>query len=112
MKKIYISGKITGVPIEQAREKFAEAERILMCSGMDPVNPMKNGLPETASWKEHMVEDIEMLLDCQAILMLSCWRTSKSAKIEKAIAEQMGMEILIFKERNVDEKNSGAIRQS
>ncbi|MCF2487483.1 DUF4406 domain-containing protein [Dyadobacter sp. CY347] len=99
MKKIYISGKITGVPIEQAREKFAEAEKILMCSGWETVNPMKNGLPETASWKEHMVKDIEMLLDCEAILMLSCWRTSKGAKIEKAVAEQMGMQVLTFKEK-------------
>lgn len=66
---------------------------------MDPVNPMKNGLPETASWKQHMVKDIEMLLDCEAILMLSCWRTSKGAKIEKAIAEQMGVEVSTFKEK-------------
>ena len=60
IKKIYISGQISGQPIDSAREKFERAERRIKAMGSEPVTPMKNGLPENAPWELHMAHDIEL----------------------------------------------------
>ncbi len=39
--KIYISGKISGLPLEEARDKFQLAENRLRMGGYEPVNPLK-----------------------------------------------------------------------
>ena len=42
--KIYISGKITGLPLEETRRKFADAQALLEEIGFEVVNPMEEGL--------------------------------------------------------------------
>lgn len=92
--KTYISGKITGLSFKEAKKKFEEAEELLNNWGMSPVNPLKNGLKRSENWEKHMIRDIEMLMDCDAILMLDNWADSKGARIEKYIAEEKGMIVL------------------
>lgn len=92
--KTYISGKITGLPYEEVQKNFNEAEELLIGIGMEPVNPLNNGLPCESTWEKHMIRDIEMLMDCDSVLMLSNWFDSKGARIEKYIAEERGMTIL------------------
>ena len=71
--KIYISGKITGLPLQEVKERFASAQALLEEIGFETVNPLEKGLPESATWKQHMVKDIELLLQCDAIyLMENC----------------------------------------
>lgn len=92
--KVYISGRITGLPIDVVREKFGDAEELLQDIGFIPVNPLENGLDHTHTWSQHMVRDIEMLMSCDIILMLDNWRDSKGARIEYNIAQEMGKKIL------------------
>lgn len=92
--KGYISDQITGLTYEEARANFEAAELLLTAIGIEPVNPMKNGLPYDADWKQHMVRDIELLMDCDIILMGERWRESKGARIEKYIAEEMGLTVV------------------
>lgn len=92
--RVYVSGKITGLELEKAKEKFASAEQLISSIGLAPVNPMKNGLPESSTWEQHMLKDIAMLFECDAILMLSNWTESLGARIERAIALEMGKMIL------------------
>lgn len=80
--KIYISGPITGHPRERVERAFAEAEAVIRGSGHEPVNPLDNGLPISATWYEHMRTDLKMLLDCDAIYMVGEWWHSSGAKIE------------------------------
>lgn len=87
--KIYISGKITGLPLSEARQRFEDAAVFLAEIGFDPVNPLNNGLESSATWKEHMVADIRLLLDCDAIFMMDGWMESKGASIEYDIAQRM-----------------------
>ena len=47
--RVYISGKITGEPMDQVIAKFARAEFELATKGYDPVNPLKNGLPQESA---------------------------------------------------------------
>ena len=92
--KGYISGKISGLPFEEVIAKFAKAEARLVSMGLEPVNPLKNGLTQEASWNDHMVKDIEMLFGCEAIYLLNDWNDSKGARIEKYIAEQCGITVI------------------
>ena len=50
MEKIYISGRISGLPIEEVAAKFDETETKLKAQGYEVINPLKNGIPATASW--------------------------------------------------------------
>lgn len=92
--KTYISGKITGLTSKEVKKNFNEAEELLNSWGMSPVNPLKNGLCRSECWERHMIRDIEMLMECDAILLLDNWIDSKGARIEKYIAEEKGMIIL------------------
>lgn len=91
--KIYISGKITGLPFPEVEARFQDAEDLLEALDLEPVNPLHNGLTNEHSWNEHMVKDIEMLLGCDGILMLDNWQDSDGATIERFIAEKKGMDV-------------------
>lgn len=92
--KIYISGKITGFPIDVVRDRFNTAESFLESAGFEVVNPMKNGLAVSEPWESHIVKDVELLMSCDAIYMLDCWRHSKGARIEYNIAVDTGKYVL------------------
>ena len=95
--KVYISGKITGLNFEETSAKFQEASELIEAMGMTPVNPLI-GADQTKTWEQHMVRDIELLMGCDAIILLDDWNESRGARIEKFIAEQRNM--LIFYQRN------------
>jgi hypothetical protein len=92
--KTYISGQITGLPLADAEDNFLFAEQYLNNMGMQPVNPMKI-LPYDPKheWQDYMVADIKELFTCEAIFMLSNWTHSKGARIERAIAVELGLHI-------------------
>ena len=92
--KIYISGKITGFPIDVVRDRFNTAESFLESAGFEVVNPMKNGLAVSEPWEKHIVKDVELLMSCDAIYMLDCWRSSRGARIEYNIALESDKYIL------------------
>ena len=91
--RIYISGKITGLPWEEALKKFQEAEDYLNGKygylQVEPINPTKiKQIPE-ATWAQCMKEDIGELLNCDGIFMLKGWGESKGARIEHGIAREL-----------------------
>ena len=106
--KIYISGKITGLPLSEARQRFEDAAVFLAEIGFDPVNPLNNGLESSAMWKEHMVADIRLLLDCDAIFMMDNWIESRGASIEYDIANRLNMDVWF--ESNIRRENRAVLR--
>ena len=92
--RVYISGKISGLDIKVAVSLFEKMENKLSAYGHIPVNPCKI-LPYDPKhqWEDYMIEDIRALFACDAIVMLDNWHLSKGAKIEHAIAQQMGLDI-------------------
>ena len=102
--KVYISGKISGLPIEEVKRKFHNAASLLDSLDLQPVNPLNNGLQEGATWAQHMGKDIEMLLECDGILMLDNWKQSKGADIERAIAKKLDM-VILYEEALADDEN-------
>ena len=93
-KRIYISGKITGLDLDVARGYFKQTEMLLNAAGMLALNPM-DLVPfnEKYQWHDYMAEDVRILLICDAIFMLENWQDSKGAKIEHAIAKEHGIDI-------------------
>jgi hypothetical protein len=91
----YISGKITGLPFTSARLSFERAEQQVVNLRMVPVNPMKlvPYKPEL-SWEDYMKEDIAALLKCDSIFMLTNWGQSKGARVEHAIAKELGLKVI------------------
>jgi len=105
MKKVYISGKISGLPLDKAMSKFIIAKNHLSRLGHEGINPMEipcnnpNGI-----WAEYMMADLAVLKDCDAIMMLPCWEDSKGAQCEKIFAEGCGIEILYYDEILINEQ--------
>lgn len=92
--KIYISGKISGTNLTETRKRFAAVAKAMKRIGVEPVNPLENGLTEHDSWEAHMLKDIADLLQCKVIYMLQGWQDSKGARIEHYIATEIGTPIM------------------
>lgn len=100
--RIYLSGKITGLEKEVYTRQFERAENFYKTSGFDVVNPVKIGeevlkINPKAEWQDFMIRDLEALRTCTHIALLEGWEESKGAKMEKAEAEKMGLEIMYLK---------------
>jgi nucleoside 2-deoxyribosyltransferase len=81
IKKIYISGPISGLP-NGNKQAFDDAERMLTKCGFVAVNPHRNGLPPTATWAEHMSVDLVLLTSCDGVAVLPGCNKSKGAALE------------------------------
>lgn len=93
--KIYISGKITGIPINEAIKEFKNAENVIKKQGHTPLNPFKiSPFSEEKKWTDYMIDDIKALFECDAIYMLRNYKESKGARIEYAIAQEIGLKIM------------------
>lgn len=91
---IYISGKITGQDLEEARRKFQNEANRLKRMGLDPMNPMEYVEEEEGkTWEEYMKEALTLLLMSDEIIMLPDWTQSRGAKIEHALAKTLKYKI-------------------
>jgi len=99
--KIYISGSITGDA--NYIKTFEEAEAVLKEGGYEVVNPVTVGrllllrYPELKNlskkdlYKAYMREDIEALLECDAIYMIPGWQNSPGATFELTVSNMCGI---------------------
>ena len=94
----YISGKITGLPLDEVREKFGQAEKEVSKLGYVGVSPLNNGIDDDAEWGDHIVEDIKMLNRCSAVYFLTNWQDSEGAKIEHTFARNAKKKMIYQKD--------------
>jgi hypothetical protein len=89
MKRIYVSGPMTGIP-EHNAPAFQKAANELQAAGLIPILPV----PFVAgrSYEEYLRDDLKLLLDCDGIYMLPGWQESKGAKIEHMVALACGID--------------------
>lgn len=96
MKRVYISGKISGKKLEDASADFEEREKILRAKGYEPVNPFRESYKffgtYDAPYEEIIDYDLKLLATCDAICFLDDWQDSKGAKREAAEALRLGIE--------------------
>lgn len=92
--RVFIAGKISGLDLKEVKERFEGAENLIESIGLEPISPLKNGI-NSEVLDPHFYRDVELLLTCNAILLLDNWTESSGARIEKFIAEERGM-ILMY----------------
>ena len=104
-KKVYIAGKVSGLPFLDVVEKFKKAYYEIEALGFEAVNPVPivqqylHDNPEYLEcteaqiWKLAMKLCIKALMDCDAIVLLPDWADSKGARFEHEIAENLDMPI-------------------
>jgi len=90
---VYISGKVTGLEYVEAWLKFANAQSLLEIKGYTVINPM-HLVAEEASWQDAMRICISYLPHANFIYLLPDWEDSEGAKIEKYLADKLGIKHL------------------
>lgn len=90
-KKVYISGQVTGLDHAKAKWMFSRtAEEINKTEGLIAVNPLY-GEEAGQTWEWYMKKDIKLLMDCDLICMMPNWEISRGARVEKSLAEILGI---------------------
>ena len=88
---VYLSGRITGLPMTYVRALFQQAEEHFTSEGYKVLTPLRNGLTEDDSWEKHMAKDIIMLQRADIIALLPGWVKSRGARLEYEIAKEMNI---------------------
>ena len=89
MKKVFISGPMTGLP-NYNREEFDKAEEMLLKAGFTVVNPAKFGIDGLTDADIARI-DLNALLSCNYIYQLEGWTYSKGASAEWSVALWAGI---------------------
>lgn len=97
MKRIYLSGPMTGIPEHNFPAFNAEAAR-LRAQGYDVVNPVDINPDPATSWHECLRHDLAALLTCDALALLPGWQGSTGAHLEMHVAHRIAMPIVIAAE--------------
>lgn len=97
MKRIYISGPMTGLMDSNFPAFNAEAER-LRGLGHEVVNPAELNPDPATGWHACMRADIKALLDCDTLALLDGWQRSAGAHLEMHVAHRVGIDIVVAKE--------------
>jgi hypothetical protein len=85
-RKIYIAGKVTGLPQDEVIEKFAIVQKEIEALGFEVINPLKVVGDWNTPWTYAMRKCIKALVDCDAVYLLPCHIHSTGAKIEFKLA--------------------------
>lgn len=96
-KRVYISGPISGYDLAERKEAFEKAATRFRKQGYLVSNPFDSGVPDSASWQEHMKADIVMLMQCDIIYMMKDWQCSRGATLERNLAEELGIKVMLEK---------------
>lgn len=94
MSVVYIAGPMTGLPYNNY-PAFDTAADALRAAGHVPVNPARHGgrgEAEGWSWTDYMRHSIRDLTMADAIHLLPGWESSRGARLEARIADQLGLE--------------------
>ena len=93
MKRIYISGPMSGLPNHNFPAFYAAAEKV-RAQGIEAVNPAEINADTDLSWEECLRADIKALSDCDTIAMLPGWENSKGAHLEVHVAHRLGIRVV------------------
>ena len=103
-KKIYLSGKVSGLTMEEYTAKFKRAEEYLLGLGYAVYNPIDADVIQDTylefGYAACLAKCISMLRFCTHIYMLKDWQESKGAIAEKAFADACGIETIYEIEEN------------
>jgi chorismate mutase len=112
MKTIYISGKVTGLPIEEVRKRFKHYQLLIEQQGHNAINPVDLierinetrrelnaanpglGFKEITGYNAIMGFCLcEMCVHADEVHMLPGWQDSKGATLERDVANRLGIPV-------------------
>ena len=105
--KVYIAGKVSGLPIGETFIKFAQAEWWLKEQGHEAVNPLRL-CSAGWGWEKCMRVCLAELLKCDAICLLKDWGDSPGAVTEYYVASRLGMRVMVFVPRRATIMNTAS----
>lgn len=91
--RVYLSGPISGYDLAERIEAFMQLEVKLRGKGVEVCNPLGQQWEQGLSTYDYMRKDIEMLLTCDAILMMDGWNRSAGCKTELDVAVAIGIDV-------------------
>jgi len=91
---VYISGKVSGLDFEVAKQSFQDAENKMLELGYEVINPLKLPNDHDKTWESYMRVCITHLTLCDAIYMLDGWENSKGANLEYYLAYELKIKVL------------------
>jgi len=102
--KIYISGPVSSIGLDEARRRFGKAEADLQKQGYRTCNPTKMTLCVWLAQHGHYrlclwIQMLWLSATCQCIYLLDGWHTSDGARAERAVARVMGITALYEQKR-------------
>lgn len=93
MKRIYISGPMTGLP-DLNFPAFNAAASALRANGLEVINPAEINVEGDKTWEQCMRADIKALCDCDTLALLPGWENSKGAHLEVHLAHRLGIRVM------------------
>ncbi|MES2238883.1 MAG: DUF4406 domain-containing protein [Bacteroidota bacterium] len=93
-KKIYIAGKVTGLPVTECTMNFGLAQVAIEKLGHEAINPLVVINDWNCPWDLAMRKCIVALMDCDMVLMLDNAGDSPGAKIEWDLAKKLNIPIV------------------
>ena len=111
MKRVYISGQMTGLSREEYQARFAKAEKLLRDEGYAVTNPARlppccwPWLYRLMGYRLTLLYDLWMLSRCDLIYKIPGWKESHGANIESCWAYHTNIGLLYTKTRErIDKK--------
>lgn len=92
--KVYIAGKVTGLPKEEVLKKFHESGKQLKKDGHTVMSPAVLALNEGFGHSDYMHICYAMIDVCDAVYMQKDWQQSKGARMELQYAKSWRKQIL------------------
>ena len=105
--KIYISGPVSSIGLDEARRRFGKAEADLQKQGYRTCCPMKMRFPVWLALHCGQFGYVACLLlqllwmwwTCSCIYLLTDWHTSDGARLERSFARCLGLTALYEQKR-------------
>ena len=89
----YIAGPMSGLP-DFNYPAFNAAAAQLRAEGVQVINPAESDGGSTGKpWEFYMRLALRGLLECDAIVLLPGWEESRGARIERRLAQDLGMTV-------------------
>jgi hypothetical protein len=90
--KVFLSGKVTGLPRETAIHNFNRGKELVWLNGWEAINPL-DVVPEGSTEKQAMKILIPLLIDSDAILLLHDSIFSEGSQVELRVAKYCKLQI-------------------
>ncbi|NMY04589.1 DUF4406 domain-containing protein [Pseudomonas sp. WS 5059] len=103
MKRIYLSGPMTGLPGLNFAAFHAMTTN-LRAGGHTVTNPAELN-PDGGTWNDCMRRDIAAMMDCDTVATLPGGQESKGAQLEVLIAQHLGMTVVNAHDLSCDTSN-------